>query len=115
MSKDKKEELARLLEQQSKARRDEVFGGLTHSERAAYEARRNRIHVLENEVLEARQIDSDAANQRREWNKQSEADTPQNDARQPYRSREQDSSKAFADSQKKSSTEKTDSDKSPDN
>jgi hypothetical protein len=61
-------------------------------------------------------MDSDAAQQRRDWNKQSEPDTPQREARQPYRSREHDSSNAFTDSQKKSTTKKskkTDSDESP--
>jgi len=89
------EELTTLLEEQSEARRDEVFGGFTQSERAAYAARNKRIFDLESKVLEARQIDSDSASRRREWNQQSEADTPQSGAQQPYRSRERDSSKAF--------------------
>ena len=109
------EKLKWLLAQQSKARSDEVFGGLTQSERAAYDARSNRIYDLESEILRARQIDFDAAEQRRDWNKRSEPDTPQNEARQPYRSREHDSSKAFTNSQKKLTTKKTDSDESPDN
>jgi DNA replication initiation complex subunit (GINS family) len=104
------EELARLVEQQRKARHEEVFGGFTQSERAAYDTLSNRIHDLENEVLVARQMYSDAANQRDDWNKQSETDTPQSKARQPYRSREHNSSEAFTDSQKKSTT---DSDESP--
>ncbi|MGA9799715.1 MAG: hypothetical protein WBQ68_11950 [Terriglobales bacterium] len=106
------QERARLLEQQSKARRDEVFGGFTQSERAAYDARSNSIHELEKTILEARQREAAAADQRREWNKQSEVDTPQGDARQPYRTRERESSKAFNDFEKKSAAKKTDLNKS---
>ena len=62
------EELTTLLEEQSEARRDEVFGGFTQSERAAFDARNKRIFDLESKVLEARQIDSDSASRRREWN-----------------------------------------------
>jgi hypothetical protein len=38
--------------------------------------------------------------QRRRWNKEAETDTPQSEARQPYRTREQDSTNAFTDSLK---------------
>jgi DNA replication initiation complex subunit (GINS family) len=106
------EELARLLEQKRKVRHEEVFGGFTQSERAAYDTLSNRIRDLENEVLEARQMASAAASQRGDWNKRSETDTPQSNARQPYRGRERDSSKTFTDSQKKSTNMKTDSDES---
>ncbi len=40
-------ELARLRQQQSKSRHDEVFGGLSSTERLAYDRRQNRIHELE--------------------------------------------------------------------
>jgi hypothetical protein len=40
-------ELAGLRKQQSKARRDEVFGGFSSAERLAYDHRQNRIHELE--------------------------------------------------------------------
>jgi hypothetical protein len=36
--------------------------------------------------------------QGREWNKESETDTPQSEVRQPYRSREKDSTTPFIDS-----------------
>jgi hypothetical protein len=40
-------ELARLREQQSKTRHDEVFGGLSPAERSAYDGRQIRINELE--------------------------------------------------------------------
>ena len=40
-------ELARLRNQQAKTREDEVFGGLTPAERAAYDLRQDRINELE--------------------------------------------------------------------
>ena len=42
-----KAELARLRTEQDKTRQDEVFGGLSHAERAAYDSREERIHDLE--------------------------------------------------------------------
>ena len=112
-------ELARLRKEQSKASRDEIFGGFTTGERAAYEARGRRIHALEAEIVESRNKESEvqtrAVKQRTEWNRQSEPDTPQSQARQPYRSRESNSSKAFSDSQKKLRTKKSNSDQSPEN
>jgi hypothetical protein len=41
-----------------------------------------------------------SASQQRLWSKQAETDTPQNEARQSYSSRERDSSRAFTDSVK---------------
>ena len=38
--------------------------------------------------------------QKRQWNKESETDTPRGESRQPYRTREQDSTNAFTDSLK---------------
>jgi hypothetical protein len=43
-------ELERLRKQQSKAREDEVFGGLNPDERLAYNLRQNRIRALEDEL-----------------------------------------------------------------
>jgi len=110
-------ELTRLLEDQKKARRDEIFGGFTKLERAAFEARSSRINLLEHQISQsskkASEANTKAANQRSQWNKQAETDTSQSDARQPYRSRERDSSKASTDSKKKSKAKKTDSDQSP--
>ncbi len=45
-------ELERLRKQQSKTRADEVFGGLSSDERAAYERRQDRIRVLERDLSE---------------------------------------------------------------
>jgi hypothetical protein len=47
-----KSELIRLRKEQSKTRRDEVFGGLSPSERAAYESKEDRIHELECTLVE---------------------------------------------------------------
>jgi hypothetical protein len=43
-------ELQRLRKDQSKARQDEVFGGLSLAERAEYNAKAERIHELESEI-----------------------------------------------------------------
>jgi hypothetical protein len=40
-------ELARLRTEQYKTRQDEVFGSLSHAERAEYDSREDRIHDLE--------------------------------------------------------------------
>ena len=41
-------ELTRLRKEQNKARHDEVFGGLSPAELAAYNRKAERIHELEN-------------------------------------------------------------------
>jgi len=96
-------ELTHLRKQQAKARQDEVFGGLSRAERAEYAARAKRIHDLETELelhtepaRPGSLSDMLAAGQRREWEKEAAADTPQGEAHQPYRSREKDSANAFA-------------------
>jgi hypothetical protein len=43
-------ELDRLRKEQAQTRADEVFGGLSPKERAAYDVRQNRIHRLENDL-----------------------------------------------------------------
>ncbi len=45
-------ELERLRTQQAEARADEVFGGLSLAERAAYDLRRDRIIELERDLSE---------------------------------------------------------------
>jgi len=45
-------ELELLRKQQSKARADEVFGGLSPAEKAAYDRRRDRIVELEHDLSE---------------------------------------------------------------
>jgi hypothetical protein len=97
-------ELVRLRRLQSDARYSEIFGGFSRAERYEYEARAKRIRDLEVEFqlgeVAAHSGVSAAAEQRREWNKTSETDTPQNEARQSYRNREMESSNAFTDSLK---------------
>jgi hypothetical protein len=46
------DELIRLRKEQSKMRQDEVFGGLSSEEQAAYDSRENRIHELERDIPE---------------------------------------------------------------
>jgi hypothetical protein len=46
------DELIRLRKEQSKMRQDEVFGGLSSEEQAAYDCRENRIHELERDMPE---------------------------------------------------------------
>jgi hypothetical protein len=41
------DELIRLRKEQVKTRQDEVFGGLSSAEQAAYETKEDRIHELE--------------------------------------------------------------------
>ncbi len=82
-------ELARLRREQRKTRQDEIFGGLNAAERSAYDAKSERIHTLELELLFALETHTAPGNQRLEWNKKSETDAPQDKARQPYSSREE--------------------------
>jgi hypothetical protein len=100
-------ELAHLRKVQSDARWCEIFGGLSKEERLEYDQRRKRISVLQAAVNASAVADrashsakTAAADQRREWNKTSETDTHQVEARQSYRNREMDSANAFSDSSK---------------
>jgi hypothetical protein len=43
-------ELDRLRKQQAQTRADEVFGGLSPKEKAAYDVRQDRIHRLEHDL-----------------------------------------------------------------
>jgi hypothetical protein len=74
------------------------LGGLSPAERAEYNRKADRIHVLES-TIQARALankSSQAArtNQRRQWKQEPKTETPQTDARQSYRSREKDSADA---------------------
>jgi Skp family chaperone for outer membrane proteins len=109
-----KSELARLLKEQRQARQDEVYGGFSKSERAEYDTREERIHELDTQLLTMTSADEAASEQRREWNRTSETDTPQSEGRQPYRNREQDSTNAFTDSLKTGRTKQTHHPKSRD-
>jgi hypothetical protein len=88
-------ELKRLRAEQYKSLQDEVFGGLSPAERARYEVKSERIHELESKIqasaVAENRSQSAKAERKRQWNKESETDTPQADAQQPYRSREKDS------------------------
>jgi hypothetical protein len=101
-----KSELARLRKRQRQARQDEVYGGFSKSERAEYDSRAERINELELQLQTLASADKGAAEQRGEWNKKSETDTPQSEGRQPYRTREQDSTNASTDSLKTVTTKK---------
>ena len=73
-------ELKRLNKEQDKARQDEVFGGFSPAERAEYEGKADRIHALESEIqasaLAKKSSLSVKAEQKRQWNKESETDAP---------------------------------------
>jgi hypothetical protein len=98
-------ELTRLLREQEKTRRDEVFGGLTPAERAEYKRKAERIQKLESEIQASAVAENSSqvakAEQKRQWNKESETDTPQGEAHQPYRSREKDSMGSSTDSNRR--------------
>ena len=97
-------ELKRLRNEQYKTRQDEVFGGLSPAERTEYNRKRKRINDLEIELAASagakKSTQSATAEQRRQWNKNSETDTPQDKAQQPYRNREKDSGEPFRRSEK---------------
>jgi hypothetical protein len=99
-------ELARLRKQQQQAQQDEVYGGFSKSERAEYDRRAERINELETQLQTVTSTDEAAAEQRHEWNKKSETDTPQSEGRQANRTREQDSTNASTDSLKTVQTKK---------
>ena len=99
-------ELARLRKRQRQARQDEVFGGFSKSERAEYDRRAERINELDAQLQTLASADKAAAEQRGEWNKKSETDTPQSEGRQPYRMREQGSTNASTDSLRTGRTQK---------
>jgi hypothetical protein len=97
-------ELKRLRAEQYKSLQDEVFGGLSPAERARYEVKSERIHELESKIqasaVAENRSQSAKAERKRQWNKESETDTPQAEAHQPYRSREKDSTTAATDSRR---------------
>ncbi|MGA9511033.1 MAG: hypothetical protein WBV55_20595 [Candidatus Sulfotelmatobacter sp.] len=93
-------EVLRLLREQRKTRQDEIFGGLSVSERTEYDKKANRISELEL-LLETASLSlfSEPASNNGAWDKISETDTPQFLARQPYRDREKDSRDSQADNE----------------
>jgi hypothetical protein len=68
-------ELVYLLEEQSKTRRDEVFGGLSEQERSEYNGRAERIHELDAQLQRMANTDRDAAEQTR-GEQESQTETP---------------------------------------
>jgi hypothetical protein len=91
-------EIMRLLREQIQSREEEVFGGLSRAERAEYNRKSARINHLEI-LLQAEAIaqhlaapDGDTRRNSTEWRAKPEEDIPQNNARQPYRSRERHAS-----------------------
>lgn len=107
-------ELKRLRKEQNKTLEDEVFGGLSPDERVEFNRKTKRINELEIELtasaLAKKTSQSSKAEQTRQWNKESETDTPQADAHQPYRSREKDSADAANDSTKRRGKRKNEPD-----
>ncbi len=102
MPKEKPEvELRRLRAELSRARQEEVFGGLSPSELAEYNRKSERIHKLADEIhmVAIFEESSGAAQieQQRQWNRDPETDTSQAEAHQPYRSREKDSKNSSTD------------------
>jgi len=107
-------ELKRLRDEQYKTRQDEVFGGLSPAERTEYNRKSKRINDLAIELTASagakKGPQSATAEQRRQWNKDSETDTPQDKAHQPYRNRERDSANRSADPRRKREKEKNQTD-----
>jgi hypothetical protein len=97
-----KSELKWLRAEQVKSRQDEIFGGFSPAERAQYEAKSERIHKLESEIQAGAGAEQNARSTKAEqqWNKESETDTPQAEAHQPYRSREKGSTDTTANSRR---------------
>jgi hypothetical protein len=93
-------EVIRLRKAQILARQHEVYGGFSPAERLEYDERAKRIKELDAQLEAIAVAGKAGAEQRRNWNKSSETDTPQGEARQPYRSREKDSTTRFVDSLK---------------
>jgi hypothetical protein len=94
-------EVLRLLKELRKTRQDEIFGGLSLSERADYDKKANRISELEL-LLKSTSLSlfsELAPDNSGAWDKMSETDTPQPLARQPYRDREKDSRNSRSDSE----------------
>jgi hypothetical protein len=93
-------EIMRLLREQIQSREDEVFGGLSRAERSEYNRKNARINhleiLLQAEAIAQKSLGPDESDRRRnsiEWTAKPEEDIPQENARQPYRSRESGSSR----------------------
>ncbi|MGB8581748.1 MAG: hypothetical protein WCD47_13065 [Candidatus Sulfotelmatobacter sp.] len=94
-------EVLRLLKELRKTRHDEIFGGLSLSERADYDKKSNRISELELllETTSLSLFSGPDPDNSRAWDKMSETDAPQFLARQPYRDWEKDSRDSQAESE----------------
>ena len=93
-------EVTRLRKAQILARQQEVYGGFSPAERAEYDERAKRIKELDAHLQASATADKAIAEQRHEWNKRPETDTPLSEARQPYRCREKDSTTTLTESSK---------------
>lgn len=107
-------ELKRLQAEQSKTRRDEVFGGLSLAERAEYNRKTKRIDQLIRDIAANaaanQRLRSTKLEQERQWSKDAETDTHQDEARQSYRSRETSYTEASAASKRKRAKGRNESD-----
>jgi hypothetical protein len=105
MAREKPEfELKRLRTELYKTLQEEVFGGLTLTEREEYNRKSGRIHELETEIQASAVAEKSSASakteQQLQWNKEPETDTPQGQAHLPYRSREKDVTGGSTDSRR---------------
>jgi hypothetical protein len=93
--------LKRLLDLQSKARHDRIFGGFSTAGRLNTIKEKLVFTIWKPNFRRAQGPQqsgiTEAEDQRRECNKTSEADIPRAEAKQPYRKRENDSASGLID------------------
>jgi len=108
-------ELQRLRAELNKIRQDEVFGGLSAVQLAEYNRKSDRVYDLEFELhviaFARKSLVVAKEEPERQWDKDPETDTPQAEARQPYRSREKDSTDSSTDSRRQGEPKKAPEDK----
>jgi hypothetical protein len=95
-------ELSRLRKEQSDNRVEEVFGGFSRTERAAYDRKEERIRELESEVqasaVAKKHSQSAKAEKRLGWIKPSETDSPQSEPHGRYATKRPTVAKRFRNS-----------------
>jgi hypothetical protein len=86
-------EVLRLLRELRQIRHNEIFGGLSGSERAEYDRKVSRISELElrSGTAYLSLFSEDDLNNKSGWEKNWETDSPQTLTRQPHRHREKES------------------------
>ena len=108
-------ELQRLRAELNKIRQDEVFGGLSAVQLAEYNRKSDRVYDLEFELhviaFARKSLVTAKEEPERPWDKDPETDTPQAAPRQPYRSREKDSTDSSTDSSRQAEPKKAPEDK----